>query len=218
MVELPVKELCSQCLLNPNHMGVKSYGKINFNHLFSKTMENQIKPSIVVKTAESAVKQDKNGKNYKTVTYEKFGQEVIQDEILGTIVAEGAIVSTAVNAYQESYLNGLPEPGYNQPIFDAKAPKNGGAFLGDIVTREVPAYSIDIKNIMGEVTGSRTVNSYKTVVFGDTRKPAEFELAVRAAFRSAGHALTPEDAELMRQAAERKAARSSVGSGVGPKF
>lgn len=182
------------------------------------TTENQVqRPCIVFKVEESAVKQDKNGKTYKQVTFRSHSKEVIIDPVLGEISVEGQNKETKVNRYLESYLNGKPEVGANEPIFNPANPKNGGAFLGDIITREVPAYEIPVMDSLGLAqTGTRTVNTYTTVVFGDTRKPAEFEAAVRAAFRNAGHALTEEDRRLIAEANERRAQKAAIGAPADP--
>ena len=169
------------------------------------------KPKILIKTGQSAVKQDKNGRNYKTVTFTQLGaSEVIQDEILGEIVVEGKEVSTSVNCYEKNYL-GQADWGFGAPIFDSANPKGGGATFGAIVQRKVDGYNIDVNDSLGLPTGEvRTVDSYKTAIFADSREEESFEIAVRGAFRNAGHPLTDEDKALIVQAAERKAARETA--------
>jgi hypothetical protein len=88
--------------------------------------------------------------------------------------------TTKINCYENNYLNKM-DVGYNDPIFNSSNPTNGGWFAGSIETREVSGY--DIPTADG---GVRTVNTYTTVVFGDTDSPA-FESSVKSAFSSKGH-------------------------------
>jgi len=132
-----------------------------------------------IKTAESAVKQDKNGRNYKTVTF----LEVVMMNTPFGIVQKPATQSRSnkINCYEKNYLNETPDIGYNDPIFNAAKPTAGGLFQGSIETRQVEAYEIpDSEGTM------RTVNTFTTVVFGDTESPA-YETVVKAAFKSKGH-------------------------------
>jgi hypothetical protein len=133
----------------------------------------------LLKTAESAVKQDKNGRNYKTVT---FTEAVIMNTPFGQVQKPTSQCrSTSINCYESSYLNDKPEVGYHDPIFNPRNPSNGGLFEGAIETRNVTPYDITDRN--GDV---REVSSYTTVIFGDTQSPA-YETSVAAAFRSKGH-------------------------------
>ena len=134
--------------------------------------------NIVIKTAQSEVKQDKNVRNYKTVT---FGEVRFIETPFGKMVIPASQArTTKINCYENNYLNKM-DVGYNDPIFNQSNPTNGGWFAGSIETREVGEY--DIPSADG---GARTVNTYTTVVFGDTNSPA-FESTVKSAFSSKGH-------------------------------
>ena len=131
---------------------------------------------IIIKTAESAVTQDRNGRNYKRVTFETLGKAIVNHPIVGRVIADVPKKSTKINIYENSYLNNQEEFGYSSPV--------GSKVLGNIVTRKVEAY--DITN--QETGETRTVNSYTTIVFGDTDTP-DFEVAVERAFKNASHPL-----------------------------
>ncbi len=134
--------------------------------------------SIIVKTAESAVKQDKNGRNYKTVT---FTERVMMQTAFGLLEKPlSQCRSTSLNQYERNYLDQV-DPGYSAPIFNPKNPNAGGYFEGKIETRNVREYDIE-----GRDGGIRTVNTYTTVVFGDTTSPA-WDSTVNSAFKSKGH-------------------------------
>jgi hypothetical protein len=134
--------------------------------------------NIVIKTAQSEIKQDKNGRNYKTVT---FGEVKFIDTPFGKqLIPATQSRTTKINCYDNNYL-GKQDPGYADPIFNNSNPTNGGWFMGGIETREVSGY--DIPTADG---GVRTVSTYTTVVFGDTDSPA-FESTVKSAFSSKGH-------------------------------
>ena len=134
--------------------------------------------NFVIKTAESEIKEDRNTRNYKTVT---FTEAVMMQTPWGLVPKPSTqCVSTKINCYEENYL-GKEDPGYNDPIFDPKNPSAGGIFMGAIPQRAVEEY--DIVSSDGTV---RQVEVYKTVVFGDTSSPS-WENTVKAAFRSRGH-------------------------------
>lgn len=133
---------------------------------------------IVVKTAETPVKQDKNGRNYKTVT---FTERVMMNTAFGPLPKPlNQCRSTSVNQYEENYL-GAKDPAYSSPIFNERNPQAGGYFEGKIETRNVAEYDIEARD--GAI---RTVNTYTTVVLGDTTSPA-WENVVKSVFRSRGH-------------------------------
>lgn len=116
---------------------------------------------LLKKTAESAVKQDKNGRNYKTVTF----------TTLPTVVLNGQTIhvptkSSSMNVYEESYLNNQEEFGYSLSV--------NSLVQGDIVTRNVEPYQITDRGT-GEM---RTVTTYTSVVLGDT-DDAGFEVMVQ---------------------------------------
>lgn len=129
----------------------------------------------IIKTAESAVKTDKNQKNYKTVTFTEAG---FMETPWGLVQKPTAqCISTSVNCYEENYL-GKMDLGWSEPIFNPKNPAAGGIFEGSIEQRNVKEYNITSAD--GTV---RTVETYKTVVFGNTDSPS-FESTVKAAFKS----------------------------------
>ena len=137
--------------------------------------------NIVKKTAESEVKQDKNKREYKLIT---FGETRFVKNPFGPgeiMVPDSQSRSTRTVVYKETYLDNKMGIGYNDPIFNIKNPQAGGWALGSIETRECEPY---------EITGTdgtvRTVNTFTTIVFGDTDSPA-FESSVRSSFKSKGH-------------------------------
>jgi hypothetical protein len=140
--------------------------------------------NFVIKTAESELKEDRNTRNYKTVT---FTECVMMQTPWGLVPKPSTqCVSTKINCYEENYL-GKEDPGYNDPIFDAKNPSDGGIFMGAIPQRMVEEYEIVSSD--GTV---REVETYKTVVFGDTSSPS-WEKVVKAAFKSRGHEIIEEE-------------------------
>jgi len=120
---------------------------------------------LLKKVAESAVKQDKNGKNYKTITFQTIGTQMQNVPGVGNVRVSVPTKTSSMNVYEESYLNGKEEFGYSLPV--------GEYVTGDIVTRTVEPYSITDTN-SGEV---RTVNTYTAIVLGDTDAP-DFEVLV----------------------------------------
>lgn len=157
--------------------------------------------NIVIKTAQSEIKQDKNGRNYKTVT---FGEVRFIDTPFGKMVVPASQArTTKINCYENNYLNKM-DVGYNDPIFNQSNPANGGWFAGSIETREVKEY--DIPSADG---GVRTVNTYTTVVFGDTDSPA-YESAVKSTFSSKGHEVSTGALTDSSVAAHLESLRSSI--------
>jgi hypothetical protein len=75
--------------------------------------------NFVIKTDESEVKQDRNERDYKTVT---FTECVMMQTPWGLVPKPSTqCVSTRINCYEENYL-GKEDPGYNDSIFDPKNP------------------------------------------------------------------------------------------------
>ena len=134
--------------------------------------------NIITKVAQSELKQDRNTRNYKTVTFSEV--RFVETPFGKMVVPASQAKTTKINCYENNYL-GKIDVGYNDPIFNSSNPTNGGWFAGSIETREVGSY--DIPTADG---GVRTVSTYTTVVFGDTDSPA-FESAVKSAFSSKGH-------------------------------
>ena len=173
-----------------------------------------VKPRIIVKVSESSVKQDKNGRNYKTITFRELSSsETIMDDILGPIQVTGSkTVETKINVYEQNYLNQTADWGYNNPLYvEGKPIPQGCATFGGIVQRSVKPYDIEVLDVIGLPTGEvRKVDSYKTAVLADSRKEEEFELATRVAFRNSGHPLTEADENLLKEQEARRAAKQSV--------
>jgi hypothetical protein len=137
----------------------------------------------IVKTAQTEAKADKNGRNYKTVS---FSEVKHVDTPFGKMLLPASQSKTVkMNCYENSYLNKM-DAGYADPIFNANNPANGGWFAGSIETREVVGY--DITSADGN---TKTVTTYTGVVFGDTDSPA-YESTVKAAFKSKGHEVMAE--------------------------
>jgi hypothetical protein len=123
----------------------------------------------VTKVQESVVKQDKNGRNYKTVSFST--PETVLIPGVGRVHQKPRI--TSLNLYEKSYLNESMDFGYSLPI--------GSHFLGNIETRMVEEYSIPKPD-----GSTQTVNTSSCVVLGDTDSPA-WEAIVRTAFKARGH-------------------------------
>jgi hypothetical protein len=134
--------------------------------------------NIVTKVAQSELKQDRNTRNYKTVTFSEV--RFVETPFGKMVVPASQAKTTKINCYENNYL-GKMDVGYNDPIFNQSNPTNGGWFAGSIETREVGSY--DIPTADG---GVKTVGTFTTVVFGDTDSPA-FESSVKSAFSSKGH-------------------------------
>jgi len=133
--------------------------------------------NFLIKTAESVVKTDKNTRNYKTVTFTEAG---FMETPWGLVQKPTAqCVSTSVNCYEKNYLEKM-DLGWADPIFNPKNPGAGGIFEGSIEQRNVKPYNITSAD--GTI---RTVDTYKTVVFGNTDSPS-YESVVKSAFKSKG--------------------------------
>lgn len=145
--------------------------------------------SIIKKTAESKVKQDKNGRNYKTCTFSKMSLVEMEVPGVGKVIVHQPARETSVNLYEQSYLNDKEQLGYSVPSNTEKQ----SYVMGDIVTRKVKSYSLNTVNrTTGEVE-TREVNTFTTVVFGNS-DAGDWESQVRNAFRSRGHELDASDA------------------------
>ena len=153
--------------------------------------------SIIKKTAESKMKSDKNGREYKTCTFSKM--QVVEMEVpgIGKVAVNQPSRETSVNLYAQSYLDQKEQFGYSIPAGTDKH----SYLLGDIVTRAVKPYTLNVPDAQtGEIT-SREVNTFTTVVFGNSDS-GDWETRIRAAFRSRGHELEGSGALTPVQAAE----------------
>lgn len=140
--------------------------------------------SIIKKTAETKIKSDKNGREYKTCTFSKMQMVEMEVPGIGKVAVNQPSRETSVNLYAQSYLDQKEQFGYSIPAGTDKQ----SYLLGDIVTRAVKPYTLNIADATtGEVT-SREVSTFTTVVFGNT-DGGDWESRVRAAFRSRGHEL-----------------------------
>lgn len=157
--------------------------------------------NLVIKTNQTEVKQDKNGRNYKTVT---FSEVRYVDTPFGQMLMPATQAkSTKINCYENNYL-GKQDPGYAEPIFNQSNAALGGWFMGSIETRKVEEFDIP-----SDDGGSRTVNTFTTVVFGDTSSPS-YESAVKSTFSSKGHAIMDGSTINSASASELEALRAQV--------
>ena len=130
-------------------------------------MANSSELLTVVKVSEE--RQDKNGRNYKVITFQSPQHKEVVDQTTGEItLVRVPARRSSITRYQESYLD--DQMHY---MYDAEM---GEKVPGAIVTRSVNEYEID----------GRPVSTYSTVVLGMTDDSA-FDAAIDAAFRSAGH-------------------------------
>jgi len=158
--------------------------------------------NVVIKTAESEVKLDKNGRKYKTVS---FGEVKYIDTPFGKMLVPSTQArTTKTNCYELNYLN-KQDSGYADALFNSANPTNGGWFMGSIETREVKAYDITAAD-----GTTRTVNTYTTVVFSDTDSPAH-ENAVKSAFASKGHEVMSADINVNKTVSALEALRAEIG-------
>lgn len=145
-------------------------------------MANSSELLTVVKVSEE--RQDKNGRNYKVITFQSPQHKEVVDQTTGEItLVRVPARRSSITRYQESYLD--DQMHY---MYDAEM---GEKVPGAIVTRSVNEYEID----------GRPVSTYSTVVLGMTNESA-FDAAIDAAFRSAGHDI----AEVTNTVAERVSA------------
>jgi hypothetical protein len=132
-------------------------------------MANSSELLTVVKVSEQ--RQDKNGRNYKLVTFQSPQHKEVVDVTTGEVMlVRMPARASSITRYEESYLDDKMHYMYDA-VEGEKVP-------GAIVTRSVEEYEID----------DRPVSVYTTVVLGMTNEPS-FESQVRAAFQSAGHKL-----------------------------
>ena len=130
-------------------------------------MANSSELLTVVKVSEE--RQDKNGRNYKVITFQSPQHKEVVDQTTGEItLVRVPARRSSITRYQESYLDDQMHYMYDAEVSE-KVP-------GAIVTRSVDEYEID----------GRPVSTYSTVVLGMTDDPA-FNASIDAAFKSAGH-------------------------------
>lgn len=133
--------------------------------------------SIITKISETELKTDDEGREYKTVTFEKINDDSLNHPILAFISVVGRVKRRKLRCYAQSFFDpDLPDIGFNEPI--------GSHYLGDIISKEVEPYDI-VDKTSGEVT---RVNRYSAVVFGDSTSEM-FKLDINKAFEDAGHKL-----------------------------
>lgn len=135
-------------------------------------MANSSELLTVVKVSEE--RQDKNGRNYKVITFQSPQHKEVVDQTTGEItLVRVPARRSSITRYEESYLDDQM-----QYMYDAEV---GEKVPGAIVTRSVNEYEID----------GRPVSTYSTVVLGMTNEPS-FDAQINAAFKSAGHDLSKE--------------------------
>lgn len=140
----------------------------------------------VIVDSVSSMKKDNGEKgqhrSYVTIGFKTPINVIQKDELTGEIFAcKVEPKKTAINLYEKSYLNDQMQFGYDF--------QEGERALGDIVTRKVTPYSIPVLDSKeSETEASRTVNTYTTVVLGDTESEG-WDAIVRNTFRSRGHEL-----------------------------
>ena len=77
--------------------------------------------NVVIKTAESEIKNDKNGRKYKTVS---FGEVKYIDTPFGKMLVPSTQArTTKANCYELNYL-GKQDSGYVDALFNAANPKH----------------------------------------------------------------------------------------------
>lgn len=127
--------------------------------------------SLLTVSNVSEVKSDKNGKDYKVVEFSTPNTK----DVNGLKVRVQPKTSSKT-FWEESYLDNKMQFGYDFI--------KGDLVEGNVVTREVAEYEIQVSN--EEV---RQVTSYTAVVFGDTFDPS-FEIEIQKAFKAAGHEIS----------------------------
>lgn len=158
--------------------------------------------NIVTKSAQSEIKNDKNGMKYKTVSFSEV--KYIDTPFGKMLLPSTQAKTTKINCYETNYL-GKQDSGFAESLFNAANPTNGGWFMGSIENREVQEYDITAAD-----GGVRTVNTYTTVVFGDTDSPA-YESTVKAAFKSRGHVVMSNNTSVNNTVSSLEALRASIG-------
>ena len=127
---------------------------------------------------------DKSGRNFKTITLQCTSFSQMTHPVTGaTVNALGNSTTQTVNAW-ESGENSVDSP-YNH-LYNAGV---GTAIVGSLVSREVETYQIE-DNVAGNVL-FRDVSTYSCFVPAD-QENANFESAVKNAFRWNGHPVTDE--------------------------
>lgn len=138
--------------------------------------------STVIKTAESTVKQDKNGRNYKTVQFSN--PNFVQ---VGSRKIYQKTRPVSINLYEKSYLPGNPmDFGYDIPV--------GSEFFGNVETRMVQPYTFTDSQ-----GNTREAKTYTCVVLGDNSSPA-WDLLVRATMARKGHEVIDVQSEVQAPA------------------
>ena len=128
--------------------------------------------------------QDKSGRNFKTVTLTCTTFAQMTHPVTGaTVNALGDSTVQTLNAWE----SGVDSP-YNH-LFNAPV---GTAVVGSVVSRTVEPYVIE-DNIAGNIV-ERTVDTYSCFVPASP-DAANFESAVKQAFRWNGHPVATEETE-----------------------
>ena len=119
---------------------------------------------------------EKIDKNYRTVSVKEnqISQFTKPDGTRG--FAKGVAKTGTIVVWENRWDNGFNDLGYDEAV--------GSFLMGSVVRRKVLSYPLPDGQI---------VNSYKTVVLGDTADPS-FELNIERAFKRAGHEIIEETA------------------------
>jgi hypothetical protein len=130
-----------------------------------------------VTVISTEMRVDKNEKDYNYIEVEGQTSEDIVLPTGKVITMQKVAEKTAFTAYPTNYLD------QKDAFSDTK---KGQIIMGDIVRRKVQPYDINFVDKDG-VEQTRTVDTYKAFVAGDSRDKASFEIAVSKTFKQAGH-------------------------------
>tara|TARA_R110001606_G_scaffold1789_4_gene6871 strand:+ start:1191 stop:1607 length:417 start_codon:yes stop_codon:yes gene_type:complete len=119
---------------------------------------------------------EKINKNYRTVSVREnqMSQFTKPDGTQG--IAKGVAKTGTIVVWENRWDDGFNDLGYDETV--------GSYLMGSVVRRKVLPYALP---------DGQVVNSYKTVVLGDTTDPS-FELNIDRAFKRANHEIMEETA------------------------
>lgn len=146
------------------------------------------KTAKVVEITKKEVREDKNGNEYVNVQVRAQEWTRFVHPITNKMTtALGKVKESSFNAYKESYLDGKPQLGWDNPV--------GSFLMGAFVTRDVEPYTIPVLDReSGEPTGEeRTVSTATLLIIGDTTEEANFEREVQRVFSANDFTLVEEE-------------------------
>jgi len=132
----------------------------------------------LLKVVATEVREDKNGRKYKYVSFQTPTRKLVKNELGESVVVASPSRTMGATFYEQSYLNDKPEFGWDLAKDDS--------IEGDIVTRNVAAYDIE------SADGVREASTYSSIVLGDSHAK-DFEIKVERAFASNGHDITADE-------------------------